>query len=270
MVEYSSKPVSRIKSIRLVQGASAHVSHPNLSNRLLGQLHAPNTLQESMPARARATADFERQVERERGRGASLDGSILQELEHDSQTDLSNVVVHTDNESARLAAQLGADAFSTGDDIFFAQDVYDPVSSPSRALIRHEIGHVLQYRRGESRAASESDQNYRRLESSSESGIAQSAPSAYSHSASGDPIQCGALRSAVEDVKWAAGEGWKLGEGLGEWVFGDPNENIAKLLGEPVPGKLEEAPEPGSYIPGPTSGSSWFDEVISGDMWGLL
>jgi hypothetical protein len=57
-----------------------------------------------------------------------------------------SVRVHDDRAAARAANALGARAFSLGEDIFFAAGQYEPSSSAGRALIIHELAHVLQAR----------------------------------------------------------------------------------------------------------------------------
>jgi hypothetical protein len=47
-----------------------------------------------------------------------------------------------------LNKQLGAKAFTTGNDIFFRQGQYDPHSSAGQELIAHEATHVVQQSQG--------------------------------------------------------------------------------------------------------------------------
>lgn len=58
--------------------------------------------------------------------------------------DLSAVRLHTDAKAAGLAAGLGAQAFTVGNDVFFARDGYRPGTREGRRLLAHELTHVTQ------------------------------------------------------------------------------------------------------------------------------
>ncbi len=87
------------------------------------------------------TAD---RIDRERGGGRPLDGSIQARMGEALQTDLSQVQVHTSPEADTLNQELGARAFTTGRDVFFREGAYDPHSSAGQELITHELTHVAQ------------------------------------------------------------------------------------------------------------------------------
>jgi len=69
-------------------------------------------------------------------------------MEHRFQADLSGVRIHSDIEAARSALQLSARAYTIGDDIYFASGHFRPDTSKGRALLAHELTHVLQQRNG--------------------------------------------------------------------------------------------------------------------------
>lgn len=58
--------------------------------------------------------------------------------------DFSAVRVHTDGRAAEAARALSARAFTSGRNIAFAPGQYDPESTPGRALLAHELTHVVQ------------------------------------------------------------------------------------------------------------------------------
>lgn len=60
--------------------------------------------------------------------------------------DFSGVRVHTDSESDNLNRSLNSRAFTTGQDIFFRRGEYNPGSSSGKALLAHELTHVVQQR----------------------------------------------------------------------------------------------------------------------------
>jgi hypothetical protein len=58
--------------------------------------------------------------------------------------DLSSVRVHRDDLAARSALDVAADAYTVGRHIVFGQDRFAPQSATGRALLVHELAHVLQ------------------------------------------------------------------------------------------------------------------------------
>lgn len=58
--------------------------------------------------------------------------------------DLGSVRLHTDEAAARKVEGTGADAFSTGKDVFFGRGVFNRSDPASRGLLAHELAHSLQ------------------------------------------------------------------------------------------------------------------------------
>jgi hypothetical protein len=83
-------------------------------------------------------------INRARGGGQPLDGTIRAEMSASMGYDFSGVRVHTDAEADDLSQQLQARAFTTSADIFFQRGAYDPGSSSGRELLAHELAHVVQ------------------------------------------------------------------------------------------------------------------------------
>jgi hypothetical protein len=92
-----------------------------------------------------ATAD---RINRARGGGQSLDGTVQEQMSASMGHDFSGVRVHTSSESDDLNRRLSARAFTTGQDIFFQEGDYNPGSSSGQELIAHELTHVVQQSAG--------------------------------------------------------------------------------------------------------------------------
>ena len=58
--------------------------------------------------------------------------------------ELSRVRVHTDHAAAAAASSIGAEAFTVGTDIAFADGRYRPGTDDGRRLLAHELTHVVQ------------------------------------------------------------------------------------------------------------------------------
>lgn len=92
--------------------------------------------------------DTAARINQERGGGQPVDPAARESMEAASGADLSGVNVHTSPEADDLNRQLGAKAFTTGQDIFFREGEYDPHSSSGQELLAHEMTHVVQQRSG--------------------------------------------------------------------------------------------------------------------------
>ncbi|MYS85058.1 eCIS core domain-containing protein [Embleya scabrispora] len=87
-------------------------------------------------------------------RARPLDASVRGAMERSFGTSLGEVVVHTDAEAAASAERLDAKAYAVGRHVVFGPGRYDPHSDAGRALIGHELAHVVQQRRGGARPGS--------------------------------------------------------------------------------------------------------------------
>jgi hypothetical protein len=92
------------------------------------------------------TAD---RIGRARSGGQALDPSVQAEMGEAMGYDFADVRAHTSPEADDLNRELGAKAFTTGQDVFFREGAYDPASTAGRELIAHELTHVVQQGTGQ-------------------------------------------------------------------------------------------------------------------------
>jgi hypothetical protein len=112
--------------------AALHRSAPT-ATPLAGAFDAPPQVADRVRARA--------------GRGgSSLPDGVRRSMEQGFGTSFSAVRIHSDAEAGRLAASLGAEAFTHGRDIFFGNDRYRPDAPDGQLLLAHELAHVVQGR----------------------------------------------------------------------------------------------------------------------------
>jgi hypothetical protein len=90
------------------------------------------------------TEALEERINAARGTGQALPDSLRSTIEPKLGHDFSQVRLHTDAEADGLSRQLGAKAFTTGQDVFFREGDYHPDSQEGRSLIGHELAHVVQ------------------------------------------------------------------------------------------------------------------------------
>jgi hypothetical protein len=88
--------------------------------------------------------NLEMRINTARGNGQPLSDSVRPSLEPRLGHDFSEVRIHTDAEADKLSRQLGAEAFTTGHDVFFREGAYQPDSESGKRLIVHELAHVVQ------------------------------------------------------------------------------------------------------------------------------
>ena len=93
--------------------------------------------------------DTEARINQARAGGQTLDAGVQKKMGESLGQDLSGVRAHTTAESDDLNKQLGARAFTTGQDIFFGEGEYNPNSGAGQELIAHELTHVVQQQQGE-------------------------------------------------------------------------------------------------------------------------
>ena len=87
--------------------------------------------------------------------GHALPAPVQHKLEGAYGADLSGVRVHTGAASQAAAASLGAQAYTTGQDIHFGAGKYDPSSKAGEHLLAHEVVHTVQQRGAASAAPQE-------------------------------------------------------------------------------------------------------------------
>ena len=78
------------------------------------------------------------------GHGGALDPGVRAYFESRLGHDFSRVRVHAGPEAAQVAESLGAKALTVGRDIVFARGTYAPHTTDGRALLAHELVHVVQ------------------------------------------------------------------------------------------------------------------------------
>ncbi len=90
------------------------------------------------------SSEVEETIEEKRGGGEALPHSTRQSMEGSFGADFSDVKVHHDDQAHTLNQSLSARAFTTGQDIFFAEGEYNPDTSEGERLMAHELTHVVQ------------------------------------------------------------------------------------------------------------------------------
>jgi hypothetical protein len=77
-----------------------------------------------------------------RGGGQALSGDVRARFEGFFGADLGGVKIHNDGTSDNLCRSINAEAFTTGNDVFFSSRNFKPGSSSGDHLLAHELTHV--------------------------------------------------------------------------------------------------------------------------------
>jgi len=91
-----------------------------------------------------AGGGLESQLTDSKGKGDTLPSDTRKNMESGFGADFSSVRVHNDDKSAQLNKQLGARAFTHGNDIYFNQGEYQPGTKSGEHLLAHELTHTVQ------------------------------------------------------------------------------------------------------------------------------
>ncbi|MGG8495303.1 eCIS core domain-containing protein [Tenacibaculum sp. TC6] len=89
------------------------------------------------------TNSIEGQLRRGQG-GGKMDAQTRNDMESGFGADFSHVNIHTDSQAAQMSANIGAQAFTHGNDIYFNKGKYNPTSKEGKTLLAHELTHTIQ------------------------------------------------------------------------------------------------------------------------------
>lgn len=78
------------------------------------------------------------------GGGRALPDGVRRAMERELGVPLDRVRIHTDSVAAEAARAVCAEAFTVGEDIFFAEHTFAPDTETGAKLLAHELTHVVQ------------------------------------------------------------------------------------------------------------------------------
>ncbi|GAA4272695.1 DUF4157 domain-containing protein [Aquimarina gracilis] len=90
------------------------------------------------------SSDLQNGLNSSKGKGSSLTNDVSNSMGSAMGTDFSNIRVHTDDHAIQMNKELGAQAFTHGNDIYFNQGKYDTNSTSGKHLLAHELTHTIQ------------------------------------------------------------------------------------------------------------------------------
>nr|WP_236669098.1 DUF4157 domain-containing protein [Aquimarina mytili] len=78
------------------------------------------------------------------GKGTTMDSKTRNQMESGFGIDFSGVNIHTDSSAVQMSKELGAQAFTHGNDIYFNEGKYDTNTTKGKHLLAHELTHTIQ------------------------------------------------------------------------------------------------------------------------------
>ncbi len=87
---------------------------------------------------------LEQSLHSSKGKGSAMSKSTQQKMDGGFGTDFSSVRIHTNSDSIQMNKDLGAQAFTHGNDIYFNEGKYNPDSKSGQHLLAHELTHTVQ------------------------------------------------------------------------------------------------------------------------------
>ena len=86
----------------------------------------------------------ETMLKKSKGKGQNLSGDILKEMNNKFGVDFSNIKIHTNDDAVKMCEELGAQAFTNENDIYFNAGKYNPDTATGKYLLAHELTHTVQ------------------------------------------------------------------------------------------------------------------------------
>lgn len=214
------------------EGEAGAASPLGVSGRYAGSVFGQGAKRSARGASAGAGDDAPGNASGRRGGGAGLPDNVKGKFEASLGRDLSDVRVHTGEESANAASAVGARAYALGQDIHFGAGQYDPSNSAGQHLLAHEVAHTVQQQGGAptrqnklevSSAQDPSEHEADRAADAMMAGAPASVTSVGQHiqrkEEAGAPGDAGAEGTPFElPISWSTPEFEFLDKEVGEWM----------------------------------------------------
>ncbi len=95
----------------------------------------------------RASLKTTQTVKATKGNGSPLSEGPKRFMEKGFGADFSKVRIHTDHKAEAMSKEMGAQAFTVGNDIYFNKGRFNPETQSGKKLLAHELTHTIQQKR---------------------------------------------------------------------------------------------------------------------------
>lgn len=130
----------------LVQRKCTNCEKEELQKKPVSPNTAPSSIQPNSKASHSTTSSnsFETKLNSTKSRGDKIDPNTQDMMEGQFGTDFSRVRIHTGSHAVQMSSEIGAQAFTHGDNIYFNQGKYNPTTKEGKHLMAHELTHTIQ------------------------------------------------------------------------------------------------------------------------------
>ena len=102
------------------------------------------TVQKQSTSDGSDDSGIENSLSNSKGGGSPLGSETRNEMESGFGADFGGVRVHNDSNAVQMNQELGSQAFTNGNDIYFNEGKYNPESDSGKHLLAHELTHTVQ------------------------------------------------------------------------------------------------------------------------------
>ncbi len=196
-------------------------------------------------------ATTEQKLNSSKGNGSSLDSETRVQMESSFGANFGGVKIHTNSTAVQLNKELGAQAFTAGNDIYFNEGKYQPGSQNGKKLLAHELTHTIQQKKSDNLISKTNYNIQGGFLGNLWGGIKRGASSVGSGIASGVRSVGRGIRSvgsaAWSGIRSVAGYSWNVLRSAGSWVWNLAAEaptriwRILQHVGSAIIGNLSRA-----------------------------
>ncbi len=98
----------------------------------------------------KVSSNLQSRLNSSKGGGSAMGSEIKTSMGSAFGTDFNDVKIHTGSEAVQMSDELGAQAFTHGNDIYFNEGKYNTNSTSGKHLLAHELTHTIQQGKGKS------------------------------------------------------------------------------------------------------------------------
>jgi hypothetical protein len=130
---------------RVAQDTGNNLSEEDSTiQRKAQSIYASDVRQRNLRGPPSVSPRFYQLINNTKGQGSALPVSAKHFMEQRFGVDFGEVRIHTGREAVQLAADIRAQAFTHGKDIFFNENKFSPHTAGGDFLLAHELTHVVQ------------------------------------------------------------------------------------------------------------------------------
>ena len=182
------------------------------------------------------SSGLESNLNSSKGGGNPLASDTRQEMESGFGADFNGVRVHNDSNAVQMNQQLGAQAFTSGNDIYFNEGKYSPHTNSGKHLLAHELTHTIQQGASSSQVQQKEIIIQRKTTSESADAVIDALEGYTSGWDSADILNefngksTSGIKDLLEEIKSRASSQGVTRDGMVDWLFNDMTAEDGRAL----------------------------------------